>query len=263
MEDPDQVSFLQIKFSNTRQSKRKRKLFFDSEDDEAGQDDKPKKSEVDSKQVDKIEQKAAPKITSNPNPVRQEGYPQENKVKLLSTSNVLSKPKQEGQTSKPIERPQEKQKFNATSELGKRPAPYESKEQSKKVQSSNPIKKLSIQPNSDKNQPERKPKTSSEDDTSRSNKIHKKKYDFSVPTSKHLVVYEILKRWWYGMPDWPPKNTNYKQLLGEKGFYIVSADEFQQSAEQDASGKHKVYEIPGFTGLFFNSSVSSLILQKK
>jgi len=59
------------------------------------------------------------------------------------------------------------------------------------------------------------------------------------------------------MPDWPPKNTNYKQLLGEKGFYIVSADEFQQSAEQDASGKHKVYEIPGFTGLFFNSSVSS------
>jgi len=36
MEDPDQVSFLQVKFSNTRQSKRKRKLFFDSEDDEAG-----------------------------------------------------------------------------------------------------------------------------------------------------------------------------------------------------------------------------------
>lgn len=60
----------------------------------------------------------------------------------------------------------------------------------------------------------------------RLNKIYKKDYKFKVPTTKHTLASEILKRWWYGLPEWPPKDTNYEALLAEKNFYIVSFEEF-------------------------------------
>lgn len=31
--------------------------------------------------------------------------------------------------------------------------------------------------------------------------------------SKIFVVDEFAKRWWYALPEWPPKDTDYNTLL--------------------------------------------------
>jgi len=44
-----------------------------------------------------------------------------------------------------------------------------------------------------------------------------------ISKPKNNIVYDILKRWWYCMEDWPPQNYDYKQELNKKGYREVES----------------------------------------
>lgn len=82
-------------------------------------------------------------------------------------------------------------------------------------------------------------------------------FEFLIPKSKYELVYEILKRWWYCMPDWPDKNYDYKPLLEEKKLRLVSKENFRLENETDAQGRAKVHEVDGYPGIFQDSKVGT------
>jgi len=70
-------------------------------------------------------------------------------------------------------------------------------------------------------------------------------------TSKEQAVAELLCRWWYVLPDWPPvDDAYYKAELAKRQFRKVSIGEWEWVAEEDSSGNKKVYELSQFRGLF-------------
>jgi hypothetical protein len=85
-------------------------------------------------------------------------------------------------------------------------------------------------------------------------------YAFDVPKTKYSLVYEILKRWWYVLPQWPPLGYDYKPILKEAKLREVSCEAFKFEPEEDAGKLKKVYQMPGYPGLFVDSQVAYLIL---
>ena len=79
-----------------------------------------------------------------------------------------------------------------------------------------------------------------------------------VVKTRDDLIYDVLKRWWYVLPEWPPKDTNYQQLLEEKNLREVKKIRWKIEDEIDKNNKRKVYQIPGYPGLFKNSNVISI-----
>jgi len=46
-------------------------------------------------------------------------------------------------------------------------------------------------------------------------------YDYKLPKTKHELVYEILKRWWYCLPNWPKKDADYSEKLKEGSMRVI------------------------------------------
>lgn len=70
-------------------------------------------------------------------------------------------------------------------------------------------------------------------------------------TSKEQAVAELLCRWWYAVPDWPPVDEAYYQAeLAKRSMRKVTIEEWEWVAEEDAKGYKKVYELSQFRGLF-------------
>lgn len=80
----------------------------------------------------------------------------------------------------------------------------------------------------------------------------KRRYKFELPKTKFQLIREILKRWWYGLPQWPNPETTYTTALKEKGLRLVSKENWQ-IAPLVENGEEKVLEVPGFPGVFRNS----------
>ena len=55
-------------------------------------------------------------------------------------------------------------------------------------------------------------------------KYGKRNYEFKLPKTKHEQVYEILKRWWYCMPDWPEAGIDYTATLNENKLRKISTN---------------------------------------
>eukprot|EP00331_Platyophrya_macrostoma_P031970 CAMPEP_0176439036 /NCGR_PEP_ID=MMETSP0127-20121128/19682_1 /TAXON_ID=938130 /ORGANISM="Platyophrya macrostoma, Strain WH" /LENGTH=266 /DNA_ID=CAMNT_0017823185 /DNA_START=15 /DNA_END=815 /DNA_ORIENTATION=+ len=70
--------------------------------------------------------------------------------------------------------------------------------------------------------------------------------------TKNSLVYDVLKRWWYVMPDWPPKDYDYGPALLRKGLRKVETKYWKVEPEEK-DGKRKVFEISSYPGLFKNS----------
>jgi hypothetical protein len=67
-------------------------------------------------------------------------------------------------------------------------------------------------------------------------KYGKRFYEYKLPKTKHELVYEILKRWWYCMPDWPNPSEDYTEGLAELKLRIVK-ENFNFEPETDSKGK--------------------------
>lgn len=81
------------------------------------------------------------------------------------------------------------------------------------------------------------------------------KIDKRDRTIKQQVVAELLSRWWYALPDWPPpiESDYYKEKFKEKKLRQVKLEEWEWVPEEE-NGLRKVYMLSQFRGLFRNSS---------
>ena len=50
--------------------------------------------------------------------------------------------------------------------------------------------------------------------------------------TKNSLVYDVLKRWWYVMPDWPPKDYDYGPALLRRGLRKVETKYWKVEPEE-------------------------------
>lgn len=88
-----------------------------------------------------------------------------------------------------------------------------------------------------------------------------KKRDRSL---KEQAVADLLCRWWYVLPDWPPTDEEfYKAELAKQNLRKVSVQEWEWVPETDSKGCKKVYELSQFRGLFRASNGDLIDLRPK
>lgn len=67
---------------------------------------------------------------------------------------------------------------------------------------------------------------------------------------KDALIYDVLKRWWYALPDWPPANYDYQPSLEANKLRLISKQKFRIAPDLDDKGYAKCYEILGYEGVF-------------
>jgi len=76
-----------------------------------------------------------------------------------------------------------------------------------------------------------------------------------VRTPKMQAVADLLCRWWYVLPDWPPQDQAfYQPELEKRKLRQVTITEWEWVPEEDSHGRRKVYELSQFRGLFRDST---------
>jgi len=88
---------------------------------------------------------------------------------------------------------------------------------------------------------------------------------------KDELIYNVLKRWWYCLPEWPPANFDYTAELLKRNLRKVDFKYFRIEKDIDDKGLmifvrsskttlglKKVYEIPSYPGVFKNAQVIKL-----
>jgi hypothetical protein len=88
-------------------------------------------------------------------------------------------------------------------------------------------------------------------------------YNKKERSAKEELVAELLCRWWYALPDWPPKDYDYQQKL--RGMHLrfthfslfnlprrsrsVPTSEFEDAPDV-LDGRRKCYQLSQFPGVF-------------
>jgi hypothetical protein len=60
------------------------------------------------------------------------------------------------------------------------------------------------------------------------------------------LVYQLLKRWWYALPKWPPENYDPTPKLNEHKLRVVQLSEYKKEPNIDENNFIKCFEMPGF-----------------
>ena len=63
---------------------------------------------------------------------------------------------------------------------------------------------------------------------------------------------EVLKRWWYALPAWPPVDFDYSGILANESLREVKAEVWGKE-QNELNGKKKVLQVPGYPGCFRDS----------
>ena len=112
----------------------------------------------------------------------------------------------------------------------------EQSEKSKKKEKKKPHKKISNKnPNKNSNK--------NSNNKNSSNKILK---------PKASLVYDLLKRWWYSMPKWPPENYDCSEQLRTNKLRVVNVADWKKEPNVDENNFAKCFELPGFKYVFFD-----------
>ncbi|KAF4692258.1 hypothetical protein FOZ60_013795 [Perkinsus olseni] len=93
---------------------------------------------------------------------------------------------------------------------------------------------------------------------SRADKKVKRESSVATPVSKKKInrsekeqlVSEVLCRWWYAMPPWPPANFDYEKELARQGFRVVGLQDWEEEDDIDQEGRGKVYPLAQFPGVY-------------
>lgn len=72
--------------------------------------------------------------------------------------------------------------------------------------------------------------------------------------ARQKLVAQILCRWWFAMPPWPPESLDTDAEIARLGFRCVQMNTFDQEPELDQHGLHKAYELEQFKGCFRTSN---------
>jgi hypothetical protein len=71
---------------------------------------------------------------------------------------------------------------------------------------------------------------------------------------------EVLCRWWYGLPDWPPP-LDWRAELRKRGYREVDIPAWEDADDPDGDGLRKAYAIGHYPGLFRNAEGKLLDLR--
>jgi len=71
--------------------------------------------------------------------------------------------------------------------------------------------------------------------------------------ARQKLVAQILCRWWFAMPPWPPEDLDTAGELARRGFRQTTMTTFDQEPELDERGFRKAYELEQFKGCFRTS----------
>lgn len=83
-------------------------------------------------------------------------------------------------------------------------------------------------------------------------------------TLKEEIVAELLCRWWYALPDWPPQDASFYQAeLSKRSMRKVALIDWEWVPEVDEKGRKKVYELSQYRGCFRNSDEELIDLRPK
>lgn len=67
---------------------------------------------------------------------------------------------------------------------------------------------------------------------------------------KEQLVADLLCRWWYVMPDWPPADYDYNPRLAKENLRLVSLDKWEDEPDLDSQGRLKCYALTQYKGLY-------------
>ena len=70
---------------------------------------------------------------------------------------------------------------------------------------------------------------------------------------KGILVYELLKRWWYALPPWPPQNFDTSEKLKEKKLRLVKISDWKREPKFDKDNLEKCFELPGYKYVYLNN----------
>lgn len=72
---------------------------------------------------------------------------------------------------------------------------------------------------------------------------------------KEKLVAELLCRWWYVLPDWPPNDEGYyRAQLKKRSLRRVEIAEWETEPDKDSKGLRKVFALGQFPGVYRDSA---------
>ncbi|KRX04120.1 hypothetical protein PPERSA_08335 [Pseudocohnilembus persalinus] len=121
------------------------------------------------------------------------------------------------------------------------------------IQEEKKEKQLKEQKRKERKQREREEREQRERE--RESKIKEKKSFVRVSDNTGLskrdeLIYDVLIRWWYCMPEWPPKNYDYQSKLIKLQLKPYEYKNFRNAKDIDQNGFKKVYYIEGYEGCY-------------
>lgn len=194
----------------------------------------PKASPAKPKPASDKDPKAVKSNTDQKPPAKPKPASSTDEKKSGESNGQTQKKPSEG--SKPPAKPVNKKKEESESESG---SDEDSAEDSDSDDDRKKKEKAKPKP---KPKPEVKPKRESKEEPKK------------VVKKKDVLVYDVLKRWWYALPEWPPAGHDYSAELAKNKLRKVDPKYFRKEVETDANGHRKVFEMPAYAGLFKDSS---------
>ena len=80
---------------------------------------------------------------------------------------------------------------------------------------------------------------------------------------KGILVNELLKRWWYALPAWPPENFDTSEKLKENNLRLVKIIDWKKEPKFDKDNLEKCFELPGYKYVYLNNDGKIFDLRPK
>ena len=87
-----------------------------------------------------------------------------------------------------------------------------------------------------------------DNDKALKNKIpsYKKGNKKTILKRKKYYVHQLLQRWWYSLPIWPPEDYDTNEKLRENNLRLVEEKNWKKEAEINSDNYKKCIELPGY-----------------
>ena len=76
--------------------------------------------------------------------------------------------------------------------------------------------------------------------------IYKKSNKRTILKRKRYYVHQLLQRWWYALPKWPPENLDVSEKLKENKLRLVEEKNWKKEVELNSDDYIKCIELPGY-----------------
>lgn len=74
----------------------------------------------------------------------------------------------------------------------------------------------------------------------------------TVLKRKKYYVHQLLQRWWYSLPMWPPENFDTSNKLRENNLRLVDEENWKKEAEINSDNFKKCIELPGYKYVYLS-----------